>query len=335
MALSDILERKESKFFSHVFTLEIDYFNRDISFMLRKKVSVVRPSFEYLTSDKIRVNLPHKFIKIDSVWKGDAPGQTFIIIPFNDVKIICGHHSIMSTDDIQKTFNNDLTSNEKNVLKEVTAQLNNSMDDALRESFSFNVKTTLRGFDVISWEENADVLNSIFTESGYLITQAVLKLSGFSEGFLYQFIPVALFKKVLELQKMRKAAKDGGGMTVRRILIVDDEADMRERIKEYLSGQGFEFLEAHDGIEAMQVLIRNKVNLIILDIEMPNLNGLETGKRIKQNPRTKNIPIIMCSTKSNRESVITAVDCGACDFIVKPFDDKDSFQAKILKYMKL
>jgi twitching motility two-component system response regulator PilH len=210
------------------------------------------------------------------------------------------------------------------------------MDNALRENFSFDFHSTLKESRLIPIDESPETFKQVFPAEGYMTITAVLKLSGFPDSNVCQYIPQDMIKKVSELQGVERigAEKEEEDDDQKGVLIVDDDPVVRKIIKGFLKGLDLNIMDAGDGVEAMQVLIRGKVSLIILDIEMPNMNGIETCKRIKQNPRTRNIPIVMCSSKSTRENVLAAVNSGARDFLVKPINNKEAFQQRVLKYVK-
>ncbi|MGE6362757.1 response regulator [Bacillus paramycoides] len=105
-------------------------------------------------------------------------------------------------------------------------------------------------------------------------------------------------------------------MTQEVILIVDDDMDISNLIELYLGEEGFEVLKAYDGIEAIEVLNSNEVNLVILDIMMPKLNGIEVCRRIREK---NGIPIIMLSAKSADIDKVIGLSTGADDYMVKPF----------------
>lgn len=110
-------------------------------------------------------------------------------------------------------------------------------------------------------------------------------------------------------------------MSQRTYLIVDDSATMRRIIKNSLEeiGSG-EYLEAANGLEALDVLARQpRPTLIFMDWKMPELDGLATLKRIRAEESTRQIPVIMVTTESERDQVLTAVKAGANNFVVKPF----------------
>lgn len=102
-----------------------------------------------------------------------------------------------------------------------------------------------------------------------------------------------------------------------KILVVDDEKEIRDAIDIYLRGEGLKVIKAQDGIEALEILEREKIHLIILDIMMPRMDGLRTCFKIRE---TKNIPIIMLSAKGEDSDKILGLNVGADDYVTKPFN---------------
>lgn len=101
------------------------------------------------------------------------------------------------------------------------------------------------------------------------------------------------------------------------ILIVDDEKEIRDLVEIYLKSEGYNTLQACDGLEALKIIKNNKVDLVILDVMMPNLNGIETCLKIRE---MKEMPIIMLSAKSEDIDKILGLNMGADDYITKPFN---------------
>jgi len=105
-----------------------------------------------------------------------------------------------------------------------------------------------------------------------------------------------------------------------KVLVVDDFATMRRIIKNVLKQIGFtNILEANDGATALGVLKENKVDLIISDWNMPQMNGLELLKTVRKDESTKAIPFVMVTAEAQKENVLQAVRAGVSNYIVKPF----------------
>ncbi len=109
-------------------------------------------------------------------------------------------------------------------------------------------------------------------------------------------------------------------MQKHKILLVDDEPQIRDILKLYFEKDGFETLEAVDGAQALQVFEQHNPDMLILDIMMPVLDGLEVCKQLRQ---TSEVPIIMLTAKSEDDDRILGLELGADDYIGKPFNPKE------------
>jgi CheY-like chemotaxis protein len=113
---------------------------------------------------------------------------------------------------------------------------------------------------------------------------------------------------------LSEGGADGVG---ERILIVDDEEHIRELLREFLNGAGYEVAVAANGEEALEVAQRERPDLILLDIRMPELDGVETCMRLKTNDKTRSTPVIIATAFG--DTLAEALDAGADDFVNKPF----------------
>ncbi|MDB5037850.1 MAG: response regulator with CheY-like receiver domain and winged-helix DNA-binding domain [Bacteriovoracaceae bacterium] len=109
----------------------------------------------------------------------------------------------------------------------------------------------------------------------------------------------------------------------KKILVVDDEADIRELLRYNLEQEGYQVELKEDGEKAFQFLKENRVDLILLDLMLPGMPGLELCKQMKRQADTESIPIIMISAKSSETDVIVGLELGADDYITKPFSPKE------------
>ena len=105
-----------------------------------------------------------------------------------------------------------------------------------------------------------------------------------------------------------------------KILIVDDESNIRELIKKYANFEGYQVYEAVNGLDAIDVVNKNDLDIIIMDIMMPELDGFSAVKEIR---KTKNIPIIMLSARGEEYDRLHGFDLGIDDYVVKPFSPKE------------
>lgn len=119
------------------------------------------------------------------------------------------------------------------------------------------------------------------------------------------------------------------------ILVCDDEKEIADAIELYLQREGFNILKANDGKEALDIIDKNVIHLVILDIMMPKLNGIETAKKIRED---KSIPIIILSAKSEDYDKILGLNIGADDYMTKPFNPLElvaRVNSQIRRYTKL
>ncbi|MDO4378401.1 MAG: response regulator transcription factor [Erysipelotrichia bacterium] len=103
------------------------------------------------------------------------------------------------------------------------------------------------------------------------------------------------------------------------LLVVDDEVMIREVIKEYGNLYNYRVLQAQDGLEALEILQKNEVDCVILDIMLPDMDGFMTCKKIKE---TADIPVIMLSARVSEEDKLLGFDLGIDDYVEKPFSPK-------------
>ncbi|MGB7024208.1 MAG: response regulator transcription factor [Candidatus Acidiferrales bacterium] len=100
------------------------------------------------------------------------------------------------------------------------------------------------------------------------------------------------------------------------ILVVDDEPQIRRVMRTTLSAAGYTIVEAHTGEEALEQIRNERPDLILLDMNMPGLGGLDTCREIRD---TSDIPVIMLTVRNTERDKVTALDAGADDYVVKPF----------------
>lgn len=103
------------------------------------------------------------------------------------------------------------------------------------------------------------------------------------------------------------------------VLIVDDAISMRGLVAMTLRNGGYQVVEASDGLDALKKIEHQKVNMVVTDFNMPNMNGIDLIKRLKADPRYKFLPIVMLTTESDESRKRQGQMAGAKAWIVKPF----------------
>src|SRR4029078_8163527 len=107
---------------------------------------------------------------------------------------------------------------------------------------------------------------------------------------------------------------------MREILIVEDSRTQEEELKYLLEESGYSISVAHDGKEALQSLVEQRPALIISDIVMPVMDGYEMCEKVKGDPELRDIPVMLLTGLSEAEDVIKGLQCGADNYITKPYD---------------
>lgn len=119
------------------------------------------------------------------------------------------------------------------------------------------------------------------------------------------------------------------------ILVCDDEKEIVEAISIYLEGEGYKILKAYDGLEALEILDKQRVDLVIIDVMMPGLDGIHATLKIREK---LDVPVIILSAKSEDTDKILGLNIGADDYISKPFNPLElvaRVKSQLRRYMQL
>jgi two-component system cell cycle response regulator DivK len=129
-----------------------------------------------------------------------------------------------------------------------------------------------------------------------------------------------------------KVEQQGGARMSRLILVVEDQEDNRQILRDLLSSAGYEMMEAGDGEQALTAVARRRPDLILMDIQLPMMDGYEATRRIKSDPALKAIPIIVVTSYalSGDEDKARAAGCDA--YVAKPYSPR-ALLAKIREYV--
>jgi len=111
-------------------------------------------------------------------------------------------------------------------------------------------------------------------------------------------------------------------MSKEKILVVDDEEDILELVRYNLAREGYTVVCAASGEAALKTAASDPVDLIILDLMLPGIDGLEVARRLRQNSGTKETPIVMLTAKGEEADIVTGLELGADDYVTKPFSPR-------------
>lgn len=122
------------------------------------------------------------------------------------------------------------------------------------------------------------------------------------------------------------------GRTPPLILVVDDDPFQCKLLERLLANEGLRAIVAHSGAEALAVLGRQHPDLILMDVALPDFNGVDITRRLKATPRLAAIPVVMITGHSERPVLEASLKAGAVDFLVKPFD-RDILLQKLTRHL--
>jgi len=122
------------------------------------------------------------------------------------------------------------------------------------------------------------------------------------------------------LDRQREAGTGGDEMQQKKILAVDDERHIVRLIQVNLERAGYQVITAYDGREALKKIEEEHPDLVVLDVMMPYMNGLEALKQIRANPKTRNLPVIMLTAKAQDQDVFQGYSYGVDIYLTKPFN---------------
>lgn len=112
-------------------------------------------------------------------------------------------------------------------------------------------------------------------------------------------------------------------MASKKILVVEDEPDIRRLIRYHLAQEHYRVLEAEDGEQALRLLQGEKPDLIVLDLLLPGMSGLELCRTLRARPETANLPILMLTAKASEADRVVGLEMGADDYLTKPFSPRE------------
>jgi len=104
------------------------------------------------------------------------------------------------------------------------------------------------------------------------------------------------------------------------ILVVDDHEEIREALSEILEEEGHDISQDVAGLDALEAINKSRPDVVLLDIAMPRMDGLETLQRIKSQPELADIPVIMDTAQGDRQNMVKAVQLGVRDYVTKPWE---------------
>ncbi|HHT9138497.1 MAG TPA: response regulator [Candidatus Wunengus sp. YC60] len=197
--------------------------------------------------------------------------------------------------------------------KEFSNQVCGMLDNELRPKVPKPIHLKLTSTTLINKENINTVLSEETLNEECLILTAAMRILGFDDG---QF--VLSISKLIGEEFFSEVIEENDKSFKGIILAVDDSNTDLRIIRKFLSSE-YKVMVASNPNDALSMLQRSHIDLVLMDIYMPVVDGLTLCERIKRNAMSSNIPIIICSSSPTQTNVIQAIRAGAVDFLVKPF----------------
>jgi CheY-like chemotaxis protein len=131
--------------------------------------------------------------------------------------------------------------------------------------------------------------------------------------------PPSVDQAALELLEEPLPPRSSGGQPSRKVLLVDDEDSLRRVMKDLLEREGYTVSEARDGVQALDQVDRVGPDIIVLDLNLPGLDGYGVLSHLRSRPATSAIPVIVLTAKGDEDNEVRVFELGADDFLMKPF----------------
>ncbi len=301
----------------------ISKLNVDSTNLLGRNFGISKPTCEISTLGTFIENNDGNYFLIKSQLEDSYHGDICTILQLKDaIKI---GSILLGTDDKEikeKIENEDLDADCTDGVTEFSGQFSGMIDSVFRNKLSKPVHVKLSSCTAINKDNASDIFQNALSNE-YLWFSSLLLIKGFETGQFNMFVPIESVDEFFGETIHEKTTN---------VLVTDDSiADIRT-IRKYLTNTPFKVIESSGAKDTFTILQKEKIHLIILELNLPLQNGIEICKNIKKTPYTRGIPLIMISGKPTQEAVIEALQTGARDFLVKPFS-KEKLLQKINRFI--
>jgi CheY-like chemotaxis protein len=295
----------------------ISKLNVDCTNLLGRNLGISKPNCEISTLGEFIENNDGNYFLIKSELEASYHGEICTILKLKDAikigSILLGSDESEIKKKIEKE---DLDADCTDRVTEFSEQFSAMIDSVFRNKLPKPVQVKLSSCTAINKDNASDILQDMLSDE-YLNFSSLLLIKGFETGQYNMFFPIETVDEFFGEAIHEKTTN---------ILVTDDSiADVR-KIRKYLTNTAFKVIDSGSARETFKILQKEKIHLILLELNLPVQNGIEICKNIKKTPYTRGIPLIMISDKPTQEAVIESLQAGAKDFLVKPFNKEKLLQ---------
>jgi adenylate cyclase len=233
-----------------------------------------------------------------------------LILSLLDPATTCRIDGSVDLADFRRTLRHDLRT-PINAIKGYGEMLREDAADGSAETFVADLDKLLGETTLL-----LDRIDGLVTYSG----GDTLGLNGVTRTAIELAAPARMVESLLAAVRPVAANETFAAVRPSRILVVDDNASNRDLLSRRLQRQGHTVLQAEDGTRALALVEEEALDLVLLDLMMPGINGYDVLALLKRDPRFRDIPVIMISALSELDSIVRCIEAGADDYLPKPFD---------------
>ena len=296
--------------------------NADCTSLLGRNFGISKPNSEIVTLRNFIDNSNGNYYLINSELGGFYQGNICTILKLGDVikisSVLLGSEDQEIKEKVQK---GELDADGTDGIMEFSRQYSSIIEAALRNKLPQDVHVKLSTCTSIDKDNASEVLKDTISDE-YINLKSLLLIKGFETEEYNMLFPIESVEEFFGEAIHEKNTN---------ILVTDDSLTDIRMIRKYLTNTSFHVIPAHNAKQAFAILQKEKIHLILMDLNLPEQSGTDICKSIKKTPYTRGIPLIMISGHPTQEAVVESLQAGARDFLVKPFS-KEKLLQKISRY---
>jgi CheY-like chemotaxis protein len=296
--------------------------NSDCTNLIGRNFGIAKADYEMTTTEQFFNKNDGNFFLIKTELEDSYEGYIYSIMQLKDAIKVGG--ALLGSEDNQikeKLNKEDLDEEYLDGIKEFGNQFSGIIDAVFRHKLPKPVHAKISTCTPLN-KDNAKDFFPNDSNYEYMCLSSLLLIKGFEPGKFGMFIPIELVVEFFGEDVHEKKTN---------VLVMDDSMTDIMIIKKLLANTEFRVISSNSVVDTFTILHKEKIHLILLDVNMPEGSGVDVCKNIKKTPYTKAIPIIMISGKPTEATVIESLEAGARDFLVKPFT-REKLLGKINKF---
>jgi CheY-like chemotaxis protein/chemotaxis protein CheY-P-specific phosphatase CheC len=291
----------------------------DCSTLIGKQIIFDNYYFDVMTLDTFLSQNKINYMLVKAVVEEGYKGCLYMLLPVKDAIAVSG--LLLAIDEQQireQTKEETLDGEYLDAFNEFGSQACGLLDGTFRKNLPKPIHIKQSQSTLFNLQKAEEFPPELLKDE-YVALTSDMTIPGFDKGKFFLFIPRVLGETFYE-ETGEIEEEDEGRNYIGVVLVVNPVPTEVKAVRGYLVKGQYKVLTSKDGITAIKTLQKEKVDLILMDIELPKEDGISVCQRIRRNLLTEEIPIVMCSSSPTQQQVIDSIKSGAQDFVVKPID---------------